>query len=251
MLLLIILLWWDWDTPVPDSLREIPETATVAQTSVFPSSHGQSQRQLPQEECVACPDFQIEDLEAKKRFGVSQEEQDTACFDLLRQAAVNGNPNPDMSHLGGCSGTTPLHVARTLDQVQGLIEAGADINARDLFGRTPLHSQSLPIIPTDESVAIVKLLLEAGADALVEDNQGLTTWKYAVLHSHVDTFHLARYNRAVERAASQGVSLEDYLDQYPHEKARIDSFLSQYLVQAQIRRALLKGASDQWKGSLE
>ena len=75
---------------------------------------------------------------------------------------------------------TPLHVAVAkghLEFTKLLIKAGANLNAKARFGRTPLHSA----INNDygyygEVVAIdvAKLLIKAGANLNAEDKDGRT-----------------------------------------------------------------------------
>ncbi|MGZ6255369.1 MAG: ankyrin repeat domain-containing protein [Candidatus Chromulinivorax sp.] len=63
-------------------------------------------------------------------------------------------------------GQTPLHYAQTAEQTKQLLVAGADVNARDDDGWTPLHMA--------ETAAKTELLLAAGADVHARDNNGLT-----------------------------------------------------------------------------
>ena len=57
------------------------------------------------------------------------------------------------------------------DYIRILIKAGADVNAKDNDGRTPLlHA----VRWSDESTEIVTLLIEAGADVNAKDNDGWT-----------------------------------------------------------------------------
>ncbi|MDR4494861.1 MAG: ankyrin repeat domain-containing protein [Nitrospirales bacterium] len=58
-------------------------------------------------------------------------------------------------------GTHPLMVAAAfghVDTVQTLLDAGADVNAQDLTGWTPLHAAAFK-----GNMTIVRLLLEKGA----------------------------------------------------------------------------------------
>jgi ankyrin repeat protein len=56
-----------------------------------------------------------------------------------------------------------------------LIEAGADINAQDIFGQTPLH---LAIRYSD--LAMAELLLSKGADIRKTNNKGETAYDYVL-----------------------------------------------------------------------
>jgi hypothetical protein len=64
------------------------------------------------------------------------------------------------------SGKTALHAVTDLSAAKYLVQAGANINARDLERRTPLH--------TAFKKSIIKYLLEAGANPLLKDASGKT-----------------------------------------------------------------------------
>lgn len=58
-------------------------------------------------------------------------------------------------------------------QIRALVAAGADVDATDLAGNTPLHHAAKV-----NDVAVVLLLLEAGADPLRVNGQGVTFQRY-------------------------------------------------------------------------
>ncbi|MCY4200242.1 MAG: ankyrin repeat domain-containing protein [Gammaproteobacteria bacterium] len=60
--------------------------------------------------------------------------------------------------------------------VQVLIEAGADVNEKDVYGNTPLHWATL----RGDDAAIAKLLIEAGSDTETQDSRGSTPLHWAV-----------------------------------------------------------------------
>ena len=69
-------------------------------------------------------------------------------------------------------GYSPLHLATTygtLASMQVLLDAGADVTARNEFGYTPLHEASLSINP-----AKIQVLLDAGADVTARTVHGVT-----------------------------------------------------------------------------
>jgi hypothetical protein len=70
------------------------------------------------------------------------------------------------------AGVTPLHIAAAngyLEVVKLLLEHGADANAREEDGLSPLH-----IAAANGYLEVVKLLLEHGADPAIRNNRGWT-----------------------------------------------------------------------------
>ena len=111
---------------------------------------------------------------------------------LAAGAKVNG-PGLD-GCLDGSECVTPLHGATesiNVDAVRFLIENGADLEARDDMGRTPLRRMierrrlvfaadrtELPL--RDCETAILDLLIQHGADIEAPDNNGLTPLGFAL-----------------------------------------------------------------------
>jgi ankyrin repeat protein len=89
---------------------------------------------------------------------------------LLKGANVNAKT---------VDGRTPLHLAATLPSgtpvVEMLIEAGADLNARSIIGATPLHTG------VSASLETTRLLLAKGADVNARNGLGVTPLMTAAL----------------------------------------------------------------------
>ena len=69
--------------------------------------------------------------------------------------AAGNNPNPEV--------------------LKALLEAGADVNAKNKDGVTPL----MPAAGSNPNPEVLKALLEAGADAKAKNNEGKTALDYA------------------------------------------------------------------------
>lgn len=105
--------------------------------------------------------------------------------------AAGADPN-----LRDGKGRTALHRACLRHQVEvvtALIEHKADLNAQDLWGRTPL--MEVPRGPA--GVEITRMLVEAGADVTVRDNQGETA--YSLRRFDEAAAEILRGGRSVDR----------------------------------------------------
>jgi len=91
---------------------------------------------------------------------------------------------------------TALHAATNqgfIQIMQSLLDAGADVNAKDAAGRSPLHLHS-------GFTSVVKLLVGKGAGVHATDSEGLTALHYAVRDGQVN---------AAQCLLGHGARLED------------------------------------------
>ena len=93
-------------------------------------------------------------------------------------------PEVDVNHLTD-DNFTALHFAgqgNYPEVVEVLIDAGADIEAKDVEGSSPLHRAC-----REGALDAAKLLVKAGAGVCVTNNQGDTCLMYAVYWGHTET----------------------------------------------------------------
>lgn len=115
---------------------------------------------------------QVSTLSAQQSGGVQCEHWNTPSLPsgfIARCLAAGADPNARNS----TSGYTPLHWANSADDVAALVAEGANLNARDFLGHTPLHmAVNTPLF--DRSAEAVVALLAAGADPSARNNNGET-----------------------------------------------------------------------------
>jgi len=90
-------------------------------------------------------------------------------------------------NLADKAGFTPLHFAaqqQHADAARVLIQAGADVHARNMFGNTPL---GVALVNAGNSGGeVVHVLLEAGSDPRADNNYGVSPLDLAAKVANYD-----------------------------------------------------------------
>jgi ankyrin repeat protein len=103
-------------------------------------------------------------------------------------------------------GITALHVAvgnRCYDVAALLLLAGADPNAQDHRGRSPIFSALGKLQPT-ENTSLLVLLIRAGADLDLADNNGAKPRSFLQEKFFVESGRAAVFQRAIDIARGLG-----------------------------------------------
>ena len=128
-------------------------------------------------------------------------------------------------------GQTPLHLASQLGSeaiIKPLLDAGANIQQADNKGATPLH------VAADSSgcvsASVILLLLGRGADATIADNEGVTPLQRAVKRGESDAILLLLDRGAdVTAVDNEGRTLLHWAAECNRKNNTVASFLSKGL----------------------
>jgi len=103
-------------------------------------------------------------------------------------------------------------VSKNVDasKIKYLIERGADVNAKEEYGNTPLHWASI-----ENHIELAKLLIERGADVNAKRNDGETPLHWASIENYIELAELL-----LDRGAD--LEAKDNWGQTPLDNARSD-----------------------------
>ena len=96
-----------------------------------------------------------------------------------------------------------LCASGTAQEVETAINEGADVNARDEYGETPLMSAAR----SNRNPEVISILLQNGADASIRDNEGITAVDYAAVNARLrNTDAYQQLVAASNAAINEGIS---------------------------------------------
>jgi ankyrin repeat protein len=124
-------------------------------------------------------DMNVKDKDGNAPGHVALGENNRPILELL----IANGANLDFIHLSAYQGD--------LDKVRSFIEEGADVNAADFYGATPLHYAAVR-----GNKEVVELLISRGVQANTRDKNGITPQHFAAGEGHKDIVQILIANGA-------------------------------------------------------
>ncbi len=132
------------------------------------------------------------------------------------------------------SGQTPLHWAcsgKNIEWAKYLLERGADANIGDNYGNVPLrylvkdaarYEQGFDDVVAKDTMKMIDLLIENGANVDAKDIHGETPLYVAALYGGIDVFkYLIEHGADINIKNNDGKSVHQVVSEYLHEHRRL------------------------------
>jgi uncharacterized protein len=142
-------------------------------------------------------------FETQKLFNALYENNISLVMRMLDQREVDINARNETGH-------TLLHIALDKESIKLLISKGADVNARDAQGMTPIFNKEINLII---------LLVKAGADIRLQSSKGNTALMWFAYSGYLEGIkYLVSLGAKIDIKNSDNQTALDIAEQFGHLK---------------------------------
>ena len=185
-------LYKDYDIPIDCTREHVIEKAFLKSYNRQNTIRFLVKKGADVKECYACVSNAVSGLlHTLEAFGDTFRKQANETISILEKYDVNLDTAIEYiiyehRHIIHEPDTPPIVAENSITLLKIFQLAGADVNARDENGYTPLHMATDPYSgPRTYPHAMIEALLEAGANPNARDDEGMTPLHYAVDADHV------------------------------------------------------------------
>ena len=167
------------------------------------SDAGKRLRNLEQSEVGMKKEKSTISFETQKLFNALYENNISLVMRMLDQREVDINARNETGH-------TLLHIALDKESIKLLISKGADVNARDAQGMTPIFNKEINLII---------LLVKAGADIRLQSSKGNTALMWFAYSGYLEGIkYLVSLGAKIDIKNSDNQTALDIAEQFGHLK---------------------------------